>query len=198
MDREALNALNDNIEIDVVNYEDAVDDVGPEFFEESEASVDAIPDINLLTRYVLEIMKTIDEEKQNMENNISTDIEEGSDYTENDIKMIREQNLSLIRIGLFNKYADTKLPMSFIDMLLEENPIIRNENTERMFNTLNKLLDIKEGRASIDEVKDMEEDVQKRYIYSRFGGKEGYMRAIQQQHIQNEKEKIANARTKSI
>lgn len=176
MNREALNALNDNISVDVVDYKDAVGDVGEDFFEEKEASVDAIPDMNVLTGHFLDIMIFLEQPE---------------------IKAQCKIDDSNIRVGLINKYADSKLPLSIIDMLMEKDETIRNENIERTLKTFETLLDIKEGRKDLSTISNMEEELNERYLYTHFGGKQGYLNAINKQ-MHDEKSKIANARTKGI
>lgn len=134
-------------------------------FDESEASVDHIPDLDILTAHVLEIVEYIESD---------------------DNKDIMKNNPSAVTMMLNNKYADT-VPYGMITLLMEEED--RNENLDRIIRILDSLRLAKEGKKDLDILqKEFTEEVYERYEYSKYGSKEAFEKALARE-VANERRK---------
>jgi hypothetical protein len=132
---------------------------------DQEASVNAIPDLNILTRHICEII----------------------DYLEqpSTIKLLKK-NDSAVKMFLNGKYADT-VPLGIITELMDEDN--RIENIERLLRMINQLRKAKEGKVSLDDAeKIITDEVNERYLYSKYGSKEAFEEAL--------KKEVANERRK--
>jgi hypothetical protein len=138
MNKNALKALDDGMKIEYVSREEVMDEIGEDIMEEGEASV-AGYDVAELSGYVNEIIEYLDDP---------------------DIKEQCMRDRSIVRISLINKYAETKLPLNFIELLIGTNDDIpfdeyvenhRGIHIELMANMFELMLDIQEGRKDISE-----------------------------------------------
>lgn len=141
----------DNIKVDMVS-EDQMSDKDRNALFNREASVDAIPDINLLTKNVFEIVSYL--EKQEVKDQMKI-----NDF---DVKMY-----------LNNTYADS-VPLGIITVLLDEST--RVENVERLLNLFEQLVKAKAGEISLQDAEaDFAEKVNEKYLYSKYGSKEKFL-----------------------
>lgn len=164
------NFLNENVKVDVVSTDQMTDEERRSIINR-EASVDAIPDLDLLTRHVYEIIE----------------------YLENpDTARLMKKNESAVRMYLNGKYADT-VPFGIITLLMEEDE--RVETIERLLKMFEQLRKAKKGQISLDDAeKIVTDDVNERYLYSKYGSKEAFEEALKQEVAKERRNKnISNA-----
>lgn len=111
-------------------------------------SVDAIPDLDLLTSHVCEILEYLDKPST--------------------VQMLKT-NPSVIEGLLNNKYADT-VPYSILKLLLDRENVV--ENTRMLISLFERLNDAKTGKVDLEELqKSFAIEMQKKYkideIYSK-------------------------------
>lgn len=124
-------------------------------FDEGEASVNHIPNLDILTAHVLEIVEYIESPKN---------------------QSLIKQNPSAVTMMFNNKYADT-VPYGIITLLMEDEN--RDENLDRIIKILEALRLAKEGKKSLDDAqKELTEDVYQQYEYSKYGSKEAFEKAL--------------------
>lgn len=159
--------LEDGVKIEMVT-EDQMTDADRESVFNREQSVDAIPDLDVLSKNVYDILCYLEDSKTQQH-------------------MKKKANVAGVRMMLNNKYADA-MPLGMIDMLLEEEN--REENVERILQMIEYLRDAKRGGN--ERLKELEkivtEDVNNRYSYSQYGSKEAFERALEKE-IKNEQKK---------
>jgi hypothetical protein len=135
-----MDKLPKNMKVDLVSEEQMTPEERSKIMD-STASVDAIPDLNLLTRYVYEILQ----------------------YLENpETKRVMSLNPSSVQLYLNSNYTD-KVPYSIITLLLDEKNRVENvSELLKMFEQLNKA---KQGKISLSEAeKTVAERINKRYL----------------------------------
>jgi hypothetical protein len=158
-----MNSTNGNnrMQVDMVDMEEAYNDPNAEIMGgDGEASVDAIPDLNVLTAKIVEILEYLEQP---------------------DVKKICETNDSLIRMTLINKYADT-VPLKFIDLFMETDEEHKQESIERTLKWIEVLAKVKAGEADLEqESKELVDEVNQRYVYSKYGGKENFEKALRKE-----------------
>jgi hypothetical protein len=163
------NKIDDNIKIDVVSPDQMTDEQRKAVFER-ESSVDAIPDLDVLTGHVYEILQYL--EKPNVSKLLKT-------------------NESAIKMHLNSKYADT-VPLGIITILMDENNKI--ENVERLLRMFGQLRKAKAGEISLDDAERiLTDEVNERYLYREYGSKAAFEAALMQE-VQKEqkKKKLSN------
>ena len=155
---------NDKIKIDMVSNDQMTEEERKSIFNR-EASVNAIPNLDILTGNVFEILK----------------------YLENpETKKLMKINDTAVKMYINNKYADS-VPLGIITLLMEEDS--REENVERMLKMFEALQQAKNGTLSIDDAeKKITEDVNNRYLYSKYGSKEEFEKELNRE-IEKEKSK---------
>jgi len=162
--RKIKDPYNDKVKVEMVSGNDISEEERNRIFNR-EASVDAIPNLDILTGHVLEILEYLE-----------------SDKTRDLIK----KNQSAVLMHLNNKYADT-VPYSIISVLMDEKD--RNENIERLLKMFTNLQKAKRGELSIDDAeKILTDDVNETYIYSKYGSKDAFEKALAKE-IQSERSK---------
>lgn len=130
--------------------------------DHKEMSIDAIPDLDKLTGYILEILQYL-EDPQNQT------------YIKN--------NEGPVRMLLNNKYADT-VPYGIITLLLDKQN--RYENVDRLMRMFEQMNRAKNGHIDLQEVeKNFTEEINDRYIYSKFGSKEEFEKQLQKEMQKN-------------
>jgi hypothetical protein len=151
-----------SMKVDMVNMEEMMKDPNANILGggEGEASVDAIPDLDALTSNIMDILE----------------------YLENpDVKKICAINDSAIRMKLYNDYADT-VPLKFIDLFLERDPEQKAESVERTLKWIEVLAKVKAGKADLEkESQKLVEEVNNRYVYSKYGSKQAFERALKKE-----------------
>ena len=119
------------------------------------SSPDAIPNLVTLTKHVYEILEFLEKDE---------------------IKRLCKVNMGAIRNILNNKYAET-VPYGIISLLLNENE--RYGNLEILLEMFNTLKNAKNGNISMDHAeKTFGECITKKYIYSKYGSREGFEKAM--------------------
>lgn len=148
------------IKVDMVGMDEAMRDPNAEFVGGSEASIDAIPDIEKLTENILEILEYLDQPE---------------------VKKLCETNESLIRIQLINKYADC-VPLKFIDLFMDKDTEHKQESIERTLRWLEALARAKSGEGDFETIcQELVEEVNERYAYSKYGGKKQFEEALRKE-----------------
>lgn len=148
------------IKVDMVDMQEAMNDPNAEIIENSEASIDAIPDLDELTANIIEIL----------------------DYLEKpEVKKICKTNDSLIRMTLINKYAD-KMPLKFIDLFMDKNEEHKQESIERTLKWIEVMAKVKAGEADLEkESQKLVDEVNQRYVYSKYGSKENFEKELRKE-----------------
>lgn len=144
----------DGVKVDMVNADEMTEEERNAVFNQ-EASVDAIPDLDILTGNVLEILEYLEQTS---------------------VKKILRSNETAIKMHLNNKYADT-VPLGIITLLMDERN--RNEHIDRLLRVFDSLRKAKGGEIDIDAAeKNLTDDVNERYVYSKYGSKEAFEKAL--------------------
>lgn len=143
------NVNNENVKVEMVSSEQLTEEERRNIFER-ESSIDAIPDLDVLTGTVYEILQYLEQPS---------------------VSQLLKTNESAVKMHLNNKY--TNIPLGIITLLLEEDS--RVENIERMLKMFESLRRAKVGLISLEDAeKNMMDDVNERYVYSKYGSKENF------------------------
>lgn len=147
------------------NNSNMPNDAKVELVNESEAqqsgmdrqmSVDAIPDVTLLSQMVVDFIEY---------------------YDMPSTKTLKNTNYPFYLNSLYDKF--NKLPMSMIKLLSEEDQIVRAENLEKIIDLLQTLGKVKKGELSLDSAcDDFTEKQNEAYFYPAFGGKDKLVQDI--------------------
>ena len=157
---------NDNIKVDMVSADQLTEEERKNIFER-ESTIDAIPDIDVLTGTVYEIL---------------TYLEQPS------VSKLLKTNDSAVKMYLNNKY--TEIPLGIITLLMEEDS--REENIERMLNMFEALRRAKAGLISLDDAeKNLMDEVNERYVYSKYGSKELFEKELAKEVRKEQQKKNA-------
>ena len=90
-----------------------------------------------------------------------------------------------------NKYAET-VPLGIITLLLEENQ--REKNVNCLLVMFNNLRDAKLGKISLDDAeKILVDDVNNRYLYSEYGSKDAFEKALLNEVTKERRKKTKDA-----
>lgn len=147
-------SMNDQIKIEMVGP-DEMSEADRNAIFNREASIDAIPDLDVLTKNVFDILEYLER---------------------SDIVKLMRTNESAVKMYLNNKYADS-VPLGIITMLMEEDA--REENVEMMLQMFESLKQAKIGNLSLETAeKNLAEIVNNRYSYAKYGSKEAFERAL--------------------
>jgi hypothetical protein len=153
------------IKVDMVDMAEVMDDQNAQVMGGGEASVDAIPDLDVLTATIVEILEYLEQ---------------------SEVKKICAKDDSLIRMSLINKYAD-KLPLKFIDLFMDKNEQHKQESVERTLIWIENMARVKAGKASLEDVsKQLVEEVNQRYVYSKYGSKENFEKVLRNELIKEQ------------
>jgi hypothetical protein len=151
-----MDKLNKGVRVEMVS-EDQMNPSERAQILDKKPSVDAIPDLDQLTGKVLEILSYLE-----------------APETREQVR----KNSNAVKMFLNNKYADT-VPYGVISLLMEEDA--RQENVERLLRMFESLRKAKSGNASLEEEeKKLADDVNQRYIYSKYGSKEAFEKELAQ------------------
>lgn len=160
------NNINDNIKVDLVSGDQMTEEDRASVFNR-ESTIDAIPDLDILTGQVLEILEYLERPST---------------------KRLMKTNEGAVKMNLNNKYADTKIPLGIITLLMEENN--REENVERMLKMFESLQQAKKGEITLESAEQtLSSDINERYLYSEYGSKEAFEKAIQSEIKKEQKKK---------
>lgn len=146
--------LGDGVKVDMVRADEMSEEERRAIFNR-ESSVDAIPDLNILTGHVYDILIYLDK---------------------SETKKLMKINESAVRMLLNEKYADS-VPLGIIDMLMEEEN--KEENIDRILRIFESLKRVKRGELSIEDgLNNLTDDINDRYCYSKYGSKEEFEKAL--------------------
>jgi len=150
----AVNNAENNAVNNVVNNIDDVVLEGMRMNEQDmvvESSIDAIPDTKILLTAIRDMLTYIStKEMVNM----------------------RKKDKKKFEVNVSRKYQNI-IPLRIINMMLDEKRC--NENLEELLDMCRDLDQIKRGEISIsDATKRFSEKKNEKYIYSKYGGKEGF------------------------
>ena len=152
------------IKVDMVNMSEAIQDQQGEIIGGGEPSLSSLPDLEKLSGNIFEILEYLEQP---------------------DVKKIRDTNESLIRINLINKYAD-KVPLKFIDLFMEKDDDIRQESIERTIRWIEAFSRAQNGTEDFETVcQNLVHEANHRYAYSKYGGKEGFDKALKKEMSKN-------------
>ena len=118
--------INDGIKVDVVDA-NHISEADRQAIFNREASVDAIPDIDILSGHVFDILQYLEKPE---------------------ISRLLKTNISAVKMYLNSKYADT-VPLGVITILLDESQ--RTENVERLLKMFEQLRQAKIGKISLED-----------------------------------------------
>ena len=131
--------------------------------KEAEMSASAIPDLGMMTGYIMEMLAFMDSPEM--------------------MKKKRE-NEKEYELVVFHKYRDL-MPTKIIDLLMEDK-INNLKKIISMFETLN---DIKVGKREMTkEYNKFTENVNSEYVYPQFGGKQQFNQKMMEYAKQQKKE----------
>jgi len=155
-------------QVSLVSAEEAEQDKNAMNFSRGEMSVDAIPDLDILTGKVLEILQFLEDEK---------------------VKKLNRSDPSAVKMMLNNKYLE--VPYGILTLLLEEDK--REENVEMLLNMFEKLNMAKAGMADLETIgNNFREEITEKYEYSKYGGKEGFEKELAKNLALEKKNKQKN------
>ena len=156
---------NKDVKVDMVTADQMTDEDRKAVFNR-EASVDAIPDLDVLTGHVYEILEYLSRPQ---------------------VKNLLRTNDTAVKMHLNNKYAET-VPLGVIGLLMDEKNI--EEHVERLLRMFENLRRAKTGDVSLEDAhKELADDVNNRYCYSKFGSKEAFEKAIENEVMKEQKKK---------
>lgn len=119
-----------------------------------EMSIDAIPDITLLSSLVVEFVEF---------------------YADSEVKKVRDTDYSKYLNMMFDKFE--KLPMSMIKLLSDDDNQV--QNLQKIIELLETLSKVKSGEVNIESARDdFIEKQNESYFYPAFGGKDKLMQDI--------------------
>jgi len=157
----------DRIKADIVNMAEikrnGIDENNSASLDRGELSLDAIPDLDKLTGYILEILQYLEDPSN---------------------RRLIETSEGNVRMMLNNRYAET-VPYGIITLLLDKEN--RYENVSRLMRMFEMMNNAKCGKKSLEEVeKEFTDEINHRYIYSKYGSKEEFEKELEKE-ISNEK-----------
>lgn len=154
-----------DVKVDMVSADQMTEEDRNAIFNR-EASVDAIPDLDVLTGNVYEILEYLNRPQ---------------------VKQLMRTNETAVKMYLNNKYAET-VPLGIIGLLMDEKNI--DEHVDRLLRMFKSLRRAKTGDVTLEEAhKELADDVNNRYCYSKFGSKEAFEKAIEKEVMNEHKKK---------
>lgn len=154
------------IKVDMVDMQEAMNNPNAEVMGGGEASVDAIPDLDQLTSNIIEILEYLERPE---------------------VKRLCKTNDSIVRMSLINKYADT-VPLKFIDLFMDKDEYHKQESVERTLKWIEVMAKVKAGEADLEtESQKLVEEVNQRYVYSKYGGKDAFEKALRKELSKEQK-----------
>ena len=148
-------------QVGMVGMDEALNDPNGQYLGnfdmDSEPTVEAIPDLDQLTSDIYEVLAYLEQP---------------------DIKKICEQNDSIVRINLINKYAD-RMPLHFIDLFMTKDEDKKNDAIERALDMIDKLAEVKFGKRDIKKFsKEWADTINYDFVYAKAGGKENFEKEL--------------------
>jgi len=165
-----VNGIDDNVKVEMVSADQLTDQERRDIFER-EASVDAIPDLDVLTGAVYEILVYLETPS---------------------VSKLLKTNESAVKMCLNNKYPN--VPLGIITLLLEEDS--REENITRMLTMFDSLRMAKSGKLSLEDAeKNLMDEVNERYVYREYGSKENFETALAKEVKKEQRKKNIDGAT---
>lgn len=148
--------LSNQIKVDMVDMREVTDDPNAQILlNDGEASVDHL-DLVTLTAHIFEILEYLEKP---------------------DVKKICKKDDSVIRMALINKYANT-VPLKFIDLFMEDDKS-KAESIDRTMKWIETFARVQAGEVDLEKSsQDLVNEVNERYAYKEYGGKEGFDAAL--------------------
>lgn len=164
---------NDQVKVDMVGADEmSMEDRNAVF--NREASVHAIPDLDVLTGNVFEILQYLERPE---------------------ISRLMKTNETAVKMYLNNKYADT-VPLGIITLLMEEDA--RDDNVDQMLKLFESLRQAKSGNISLEDAeKKLTDDVSNKYLYAKYGSKDAFEKALMNE-VKNEQSKKGKQNAESL
>jgi len=163
-----LDEIKKDMKVELVTEDSMTPEMKDKLFN-SKPSVDAIPDLNVLTGHVYDIVEYLELPET---------------------KKILKKDDSIVMKYLNNKYADS-VPLGIIKLLMEENE--RQNTIEILANMFQALLDAKNGKTTIEDVemkifeKDGLNSINHKYVYSKNGGSKEEFEKLLSKEIMKDK-----------
>jgi len=127
--------------------------------DDYEMSADAIPDLDVITHEILNMIEFMDTKE--MINKRKKDIEE------------------FTRV-LYAKYRDV-ISTKMIDLLIEDRVKNENVNFKKLIDMFSTMSQIKAGHLDMkQEYEKFTESVNEEYVFKKYGGRDGFMQHLQQ------------------
>lgn len=160
--------MDQGLKIEMVSADDMTDTERRAVFDRP-MTKDAIPDLDILTGHVFEILEYL--------------------YKDSTEKLLKT-NESAVKMFLNNKYADT-VPYGVITLLIEKND--REKNVEGLLELFKNLAIAKKGEIDLETIeKNLSESVNQRYLYDQYGSKEAFEKEIMKQNMKQQHENRLN------
>jgi hypothetical protein len=153
------NTSGNGIKVEMVSENQIPDDEKSALFEK-EGNIDAIPDLDILTGQILEILEYFN--------------------TPHMIEIMKDEKKNeKVVMDLCTKYADTSMPFGIIKMLAEVKN--RKKNVEMIVKLLESLQQAKDGHISLQDAElNIFEDANNKYVYPQYGSKQAFQQALLQ------------------
>jgi len=96
-----------------------------------------------------------------------------------DIKLMAKENTMMYKQHLENKFEEFTLDYYSIYRMLVDNENERAQNIDKLFKMIDRLKDVESGRSSAErEFMKVREELAQEYLYPKFGGKDGFQKAM--------------------
>ena len=96
-----------------------------------------------------------------------------------DIKLMSQENNMMYKQHLENKFEEFTLEYYSIYKMLVDNENERAQNIEKLFKMIDRLKDVESGKSNVDkEFIKIREELAEEYLYPKFGGKNGFQKAM--------------------
>ena len=146
--------LNKNVKLDMVNADEMTEEARKEIFNR-EATVDAIPDLDILTGHIYDILQYLEQPE---------------------VDKLMETNPGLVKMNLNNKYADSNIPFGLITLMMDKEN--QQEHIDRMLRMFKLLNDAKRNNISLDDADRIFTDDVNQIEYKKYGSKEAFEKAM--------------------
>jgi len=164
-----LKEIDDQIKVDFVSADEMTQEERDKILN-SKPSIDAIPDLDILTGHVFDILTYLEKPET---------------------RKLMKVNSTAVKMHLNNKYADAGVPIGVINLLMEED---RKElHVEMLLKLFESLRQAKAGKLSLEDAeKNLAEMAHERYEYVKYGSKEAFEKALATEVEKERKKNIAN------
>jgi hypothetical protein len=166
--------LNKNVKLDMVSADDMTEEERKEVFNR-EATVDAIPDLDILTGHIYDILKYLEQP---------------------DTIELLDTNPGFVQMLLNKKYADSNIPYGLITLMMDREN--QHEHIDRMLRMFKLLNDAKRNDISLDDADRIFTEDVNQIEYNKYGSKEAFEKAmasaVQSERINKSKQNAESLR----